>query len=127
MWYQQLKKSIITPPSIIFQIMWPILYILMCISLLMYLKSYNDNILISLGFWFFVCQLVLNILWTPIFFYYHKLCISVNIIIYMILFTILTMIEFYKVNMLSSILLIPYIIWIIFALYLNLYICLSNK
>jgi len=129
-WYNQIKKSPLTPPSIVFQIVWPVLYMVMIISFIIYFASFQDpnvNVWLSLGMIFFITQFVLNLLWSPIFFYYHHIWLALIIIILMIVFVILTIIQFVKVNSISGFILVPYLIWLLFAFYLNLYICLNNK
>jgi tryptophan-rich sensory protein len=126
MWYQYLNKSSLTPPDIIFKIVWPILYILMMISLIIFYKNYSDNFWISLGLFFFIIQLLLNLSWSLLFFTYHQILPSFFLIITIIFFVILTMKEFLKVNFTAGILLLPYLLWLIFASYLNLFIYVSN-
>ncbi len=127
MWYQYLNKSLLTPPDIVFRIVWPILYILMIISLILFYKNYSSNFWISLGLLFFTIQLLLNLLWPLLFFTYHQILPSFFLIITIILFVILTMKEFLKVNFTAGILLLPYLLWLIFASYLNLFIYASNE
>lgn len=126
MWYEDLKKSSLNPPDIVFNIVWPILYILMLTSIIIFYKSYSDNFWISFGFIFFATQLILNILWPIIFFRFHKVLLSFFIILSIIFFVILTMNEFIKVNCTAAMLLLPYLIWLILASYLNLFIYVSN-
>lgn len=127
-WYNQIKKSPLTPPPIVFQTVWPILYMFMIISFIVYFASFpGKNVWLSLGMIFFITQLVLNLLWSPIFFYYHNVWLALMIIIIMIVFVVLTIIQFINVNTLSGLILVPYVIWLLFALYLNFYICLNNK
>jgi len=126
MWYENLHKSKLTPPNIVFSIVWPILYITLLISLLLYYLHMKKNMWVSLGFLFFMIQFVLNLMWTPIFFYGHQLWLSCLIILLLIIFVVLTMIEFYKADPIASWILIPYLVWIIYAGYLNLYICFRN-
>lgn len=127
-WYNQIKKSPLNPPPIVFQTVWPILYMFMIISFIVYFASFpGKNVWLSLGMIFFITQLVLNLLWSPIFFYYHNVWLALMIIIIMIVFVVLTIIQFINVNTLSGLILVPYVIWLLFALYLNFYICLNNK
>lgn len=126
MWYDNLKKSSLNPPDIVFNIVWPILYILMLTSIIIFYKSYSGNFWVSLGFIFFATQLILNLLWPIIFFKFHKVLLSFFIILAIIFFVILTMNEFMKVNCTAALLLLPYVIWLILASYLNLFIYVSN-
>jgi len=122
-WYDELKKSSLTPPPIVFQIVWTILYIMIFTSLFLFILS-KDRTMIGLVF--FGIQLCLNLLWTPLFFRYRQLFWSVIVIIGILISLLLTILSFWKVSPLSSSLLLPYFIWTCFALYLNTYIYLNN-
>jgi tryptophan-rich sensory protein len=121
-WYKSLKKSTLTPPAYVFGPVWTALYILMIISLIIYLQSnYTTR-----GLTLFGAQLAVNLLWSPLFFGKQLICLSfVNVAIMNIL-VFLTYIEFKKSSVLASKLLLPYMIWILLAAYLNLYICINN-
>ena len=124
-WYNSLKKSNLTPPSYIFGIVWPILYILIFLSFIVrFYKKKNMN---DLGLLFFVLQMVCNLIWSRLFFTYQKLRWALFDLILTIIFTGLTIYYFNKKSKLSAYLLIPYMIWICFALYLNIYIVINNK
>lgn len=124
-WYSSLRKSPLTPPSWTFSFVWPILYFMIFLSFYLFFTSSKK--LLSYGFYYFIIQLLLNLSWTTIFFSYKKICFSFIITILLLFFIILTIREFYKINKLSAYLLIPYLIWVIFASYLNSYICFQNK
>ena len=124
-WYNSLKKSNLTPPSYIFGIVWPILYILIFLSFIVrFDKKKNMN---DLGLLFFVLQMVCNLIWSRLFFTYQKLRWALFDLILTIIFTGLTIYYFNKKSKLSAYLLMPYMIWICFALYLNIYIVINNK
>jgi benzodiazapine receptor len=121
-WYRLLKKSTLTPPSYVFGPVWTTLYILMIISLIIYLQSnYTTR-----GLTLFGAQLAVNLLWSPLFFGKRLLCISLVNVIIMNILVFLTYIEFKKSSVLASNLLLPYMVWILLAAYLNLYICINN-
>ena len=122
LWYNNLKKSNITPPAYVFTPVWILLYTLMTISLIFYLRS---NYTIK-GLVLFSIQFILNILWSPIFFSKHLICSSTLVNLGMNIFLYYTYVEFRKSSTIASNLLIPYMIWIALALYLNFYICLNN-
>jgi translocator protein len=127
MWYQSLKKSSLTPPPLLFQIVWPILYIMMIVSMIFVYRKYDGNFWISLPFIFFMIQLLLNLSWSPLFFTFHQICVSLIILFLIILFVVLTIKEFSKYSNTAAYLLIPYLLWLVFAFYLNLFICVSNN
>jgi len=121
--YNKLKKSLLTPPSYIFGIVWPILYLMIGLSIIFYLSSKEKSIL---GILLFILQLLLNLSWSPIFFKFKNYKLSFIIILLLIIIVYFNIIEFGRTNLLSSYLLIPYLIWILFASYLNLYIVINN-
>lgn len=121
-WYKNINKSSLTPPNYVFGIIWPILYTLIGISFFVYINSFYTN----KGLILFTIQLVLNLIWPYLFFEKRFLCVSLLNIILLNVFVFLTYNEFNKASTLSSQLLIPYMIWIFFAMYLNSYICFNN-
>ena len=125
-WYLTLNKSILTPPGYIFSIVWIILYILMSISVWIILASLQKDKILSLPIILYIIQLILNFTWSPIFFRYHQINIAFLILIYIWILVFIVMIIFYSINKLAGLLLIPYLIWLSFALYLNYYIVKKN-
>ena len=122
--YDTLQKPILSPPSIVFPIIWSILYILMGVSY----GILKDNNLVDKDINFiYYLQLFFNLLW-PIAFFVLKWRLFAFIWIILLAILILAMIiKFYNKNKLSGLLQIPYLIWTIFATYLNLAVYLLNK
>lgn len=115
--YKTLIKPPLAPPSILFPIVWTILYILMGISSYMIYESENYKKDDALKI--YLLQLGINFIW-PIFFFLLKLrLISLIIIILLLIAIIFMIIKFYKINKTSAYLQIPYLIWVLFATYLN--------
>jgi len=108
--------------SVLLSIVWTILYILIIISLIIYVRNKWSKY----GLLLFIIQLILNIIWTTIFFRYRLICLSVIDLLLLIVLVCLMIKEFYRVNKYSGYILIPYLIWLLLALYLNIYICLYN-
>lgn len=108
------------PPTILFPIVWTILYILMSISL--YLASKNTNSVYQI----YIAQIIVNSLWTVIFFGLRLFTFGYLWIILLITLVIIMMYKFYKQNKISMYLLIPYLIWLFIALYLNIGIAVLN-
>lgn len=122
--YASLEKPPLSPPGIIFPIVWSIIYILMGISL--YIVSeipYNkeENYLI------YIIQLVVNSLWTLLFFGFNLKLLSFLWILFLIILVITMIISFYRTKKIASLLNIPYLLWLLFAAYLNLGIYLLNR
>ena len=124
-WYRTLHKPPLNPPSEIFTPVWSVMYSLIFLSLciLLFTKTDADK---KLAITFFVIQLILNLSWSPVFFYFHNITFSFIIIILLLIFITLTIISFYQISKLSAYLLIPYLIWVTFAAYLNFGIMILN-
>lgn len=123
-WYQGLIKPEGTPPKIVFPVAWTILYILMAISFTFFWTSQTKK-KGKATFYFFV-QLALNFLWSYLFFYLENPFYGLIDIGLLIVFVILTINSFWRHSKWASVLLIPYLIWISYAFYLNLSIWISN-
>lgn len=123
-WYPFLNKPTSTPPNIVFPIAWSILYLCMGISLGMILlsKSKEKVLLIQI----FIVQLFFNFIWSILFFYYQNPLLGFIDILLLDLTVIWFTIKSYSVKKASSLLFVPYLLWICFASYLNGYILLNN-
>ena len=115
--YQDLNKPPLSPPGIIFPIVWTILYIIMGYS---FYKQDEQNKAI------YYTQLIVNGLWSIFFFVFKWYLFSFIWIILLIILVIIMIKEFYKLNKLSGLINIPYLIWLIFAAYLSFGIYILN-
>lgn len=124
-WYDLLIKPPLTPPAWIFAPVWAILYIMIFVAFAIYaIKPYSGNK--SWGYIVFFIQMLLNLCWSPVFFYFHNIGMALAVIIIMDVFVILNIIEFFKVSKTAGLLLIPYFLWILFATYLNFGFFIQN-
>lgn len=121
--YNSLQKPVLSPPSILFPIMWTILYILMGIS---YGILKSNNLTDSKINLIYYLQLFVNAMWSIIFFTLKFRLFAFIWIIILDILVIIMIIKFYNKNKLSGLLQIPYLLWILFASYLNLSIYLLN-
>lgn len=119
--YQTLNLPPLSPPSIVFPIAWTILYILMGISAYLVSENKKEENLV-LYYW----QLFFNALWSIIFFVFKLRLLSFIWIIILIILVIFMIRKFLKINKTAGLLQIPYLLWLIFAAYLNLGIYLLN-
>lgn len=117
-WYNMLNKPPFTPPSYIFAPVWFVMYILILISYIIFLKTNTTESKISANIMFYI-QLILNFLWSPVFFYMKNIQLSFVIICLLFISIILTILFFYRISKPAALLLIPYLIWVSFAIYLN--------
>lgn len=122
--YSALVKPPLAPPSILFPIMWTILYILMGISYgIIKQKSILD---MDVQFIYYL-QLFVNALWSIFFFVFKIRLFSFFWIILLALLIFIMIVKFYQKNKLSGLLQIPYFVWVLFASYLNLAFYILNK
>ena len=122
--YEILEKPLLSPPNIVFPIVWTILYVLMGISY----GILDDKLLVDSNInKIYYTQLIVNLLWSIFFFVFKWRLFSFIWIILLIILVILMIIKFYSKNRISGLLQIPYLIWILFASYLNLFVYLLNK
>lgn len=121
--YNNLTKPPLSPPRIVFPIVWTIIYLLIGIAYSL-LKQKGEVPKETKQLYY--TQLIVNYLWTIIFFVFRLRLLSVLWIIMLDVLVICMTYQFYKKNKLSSILLIPYVLWLLFATYLNIAIYYLN-
>jgi translocator protein len=123
-WYPTLVKAPWTPPNWIFPIVWTTIYLLIAISFWLVLLSPDRNK--GQAYFVFGVQLVLNFLWSYIFFYLHSPTWALVDIILLWLAIVATIYFFYKHSRMAAYLLIPYLLWVTYAVTLNVYIFMYN-
>ena len=117
-WYQTLSRPPFTPPPSYFPIAWGILYTLMTIAFFIVLsKQHSTNKYVAVNLFLF--QLVLNFTWSYVFFEMQSIILGLIDVALLLILLSLTIYYFFKVSKLAGILLIPYLLQVIFALYLN--------
>lgn len=124
-WYHSLNLPVFTPPDWLFAPAWIILYLMIFSSFLVFMQAKSPmkktNALV-----FFLVQLLLNFIWSSVFFSNTDIQGGLIIIVIMWLFIAFTIYEFYKISKPASYLLVPYFLWITFAVYLNFEIYILN-
>lgn len=131
-WYATLSKPFFSPPNWLFGPVWIALYTLMGISLyLVWIRDHNSkksdkSTLTSTAITWFVIQLVLNSIWSILFFGLRSPTLAFIEIVLLWVAIILTIKAFCKVSKTASLLLVPYLTWVSFAAMLNLAIVLLN-
>ena len=117
-WYQTLNQPAFAPPAWIFAPMWTVLYISMFVALVFYAKSnkiYNK----TWGYVLFFGQILVNLAWSPIFFGLQNIGLALAIVVLLDILVLWNIIVFYKNSKPAGLILVPYLIWILFATYLN--------
>ena len=117
-WYDGINKPSFTPPGGVIGSVWTLLFTLMGISLYLVWTSPSSNIKI-IALTFFVIQFIFNVAWSYLFFGLNKPLWALIEILVLLAFILITTFYFFKVNKLSGYLLIPYILWVSFASFLN--------
>ena len=122
-WYQNAQKAPWTPPGWMFGAAWSL--IMVCYALYM-AKVWNtiSNRKVLIGLYAF--QWVLNVLWNPLFFYYHWVWSAEIVLIFLTILLIYKLIVFSKHAITAGIFLLPYIFWLFIANSLNLYFAIKN-
>lgn len=123
--YKYLDKPFLAPPSIVFPIVWTILYIFMGISSYLIYESKDVNKQSALLI--YGLQLFVNFIWPIFFFVLSNRLFALFIIIILLVLIVVMMVKFYKINKLAAYLQIPYLIWVIFATYLNYGFYILNR
>ncbi len=122
--YNLLTKPVLAPPGWLFPVVWSILYILMGISY-GYLKTKDkDTTQVKKSYY---TQLIVNLIWPLIFFLLKWRFVALIWIILLVVSVIDMIYVFYKEEKLAGLLQIPYLIWVLFATYLNLFFYLLNR
>ena len=122
--YGELQRPFFAPPSIIFPIVWTILYVVMgAASGIVYLTPSPDRFC---AVKFYLFQLALNFFWPIIFFRLETLWLAFVWIVALLLAVATTTYKFYKVNKTAGLMMLPYLLWALFATVLNLSIALLN-
>ena len=134
-WYQTIEKPSFSPPNWLFGPVWTTLYVLMGISLFLiwrvttrtttFPEDRRDRKIAA--FIAFGSQLILNVLWSFIFFGLRSPQLAFAEIVILLISIVVTIVIFYKISPLAAVLMMPYAGWVTFASFLNLQIWLLNS
>lgn len=117
-WYVALIKPEITPPNWLFPVAWTTLYVLMGFALAMILHARGAKGR-GLAIALFIAQLVLNLIWTPLFFGAHHISLALIDLVALLAIAIVTTILFGRIRTVAAWLMLPYLVWVSFAGVLN--------
>ncbi|MFM9828942.1 MAG: TspO/MBR family protein [Sphingomonas sp.] len=117
-WYQALVKPDLTPPDWVFPVAWSALYVMMglALSIVVYARGARLRGLAILSF---AGQLAVNLVWSPIFFGAHQVLNALIIIVVMFVLALATTLLFGRIRSAAAWLMVPYLVWIMFAGVLN--------
>jgi benzodiazapine receptor len=125
-WYEGLIKPLLTPPNWLFGPVWTTLYILMGIALYLVVREGTEKKPVQLGIIVFAAQLIVNVIWSLVFFGLRSPLSGLVTILVLIALVLATIYFFYRVSRTAAGLLVPYIAWICIATYLNAMILVLN-
>lgn len=118
-WYSTLMHPMFTPPSWVFPVVWTTLYLLLAIAFYLVIKSKISSREKLLSIELFITHIILNASWSYIFFGEHLITMGAIIIVALIIVGFMMYQEFGRSHKYARILVLPYIIWLFCALYLN--------
>ena len=124
-WYHSLNLPFFSPPDWIFGMVWAVLYLLLALAGFYITRKGLDDTNRK-ATWLMLIQLVLNSMWTPLFFGMHHLMGSMVLVLVMLLMTIWLMHAAKPVSKIAAWLLIPYVAWLSFAWVMNTSIWMMN-
>lgn len=119
-WYPLLETSPLSPPNVVFPIVWTILYILMGISIGLVINSGHPKR--TLALLIFIMQLMLNFLWSVAFFFMQNPFVGLIDILLLDIFVIAYVLISHSISRVSAWLCVPYLIWLALATHLNWYV-----
>lgn len=130
-WYSHAAQAFWTPPNAVFGPVWTVLYTLMSVAAWLVWRE-RGRTDVRPALMVYVVQLILNALWTPVFFGLFPTAgpsafwIALLIIVAIDAAVLITMLRFWEVRHLAALLLIPYWAWVLYATTLNVYIAVKN-
>ncbi len=122
--YAGLVKPPMAPPGVVFPIVWNILYALMGVSVYLLSLEKAPVVFELIKNYFF--QLILNVLWQIVFWRVKAFYVAAALIVFLLVLGIRWAIRVFRLNAVSSLLFWPYLLWLCFALYLNIGIAILN-
>ena len=126
-WYFALEKPGLTPPDIVFAVVWPILFVLMALSAIIVRIKAGSFTACSAALGLYFLQLTANLSWSWLFFGFQQVQIAMITLVGLWLLIAVMMRAFAKHSVAAAILQIPYLVWVTFAGYLNASILLLNQ
>ena len=122
-WYSMLVMPTYNPPDWVFAPVWTTLYLFMTIAIWKFWHSKNRDID---TIYIYIVHLIFNTTWSIVFFVFHKIALALIVLVILIFLIIVLIVRFKRVNLLSYYLMIPYLLWCLFALLLNVSLIILN-
>ncbi len=118
-WFNGLNQSVLTPAPWVFPVVWTILYLLLGIALFLIIQNTRTRYSKTKPYLLFVAQMALNALWSYLFFGLQMPGAAMIVVVLLLIISIWMMRAFSPISRAASILVWPYIIWLMLATYLN--------
>ncbi len=125
--YELIEKPPLSPPPQIFGPVWTVLYVLMGVASYLVLETKHPRSKVKNAITFYAVSLLLNFLWPIVFFNLEMYLVALILILVLLIVVLMTTVTFYEIKPLAGLLMIPYILWLAFATYLNWGIYLLNR
>ena len=122
-WYSLIIRPSFSPPDWVFAPVWTTLYFMMTLAVWLFWHSTNKDMK---TIYIYFIHIIVNTTWSITFFVFHQIAISIIVLIILITLIIILIKNFKRVNLISSYLMIPYLLWCCFALVLNVSIFVLN-
>ena len=122
-WYSELIKSNYNPPDWIFAPVWTTLYLMMTLAIWFFWHSKNRDM--NTIYIYFI-HIVFNTTWSIVFFGLHQILFALIVLLILIFLIVILIIRFKRVNLVSYYLMIPYLLWTLYALFLNFNLLILN-
>lgn len=117
-WFDALIKPDLVPPGWVFGVVWTTLYVLMGVALAMILNARGAKAR-GTAIALFSVQFIMNLAWSPLFFYAHQVTLALVLIVALLIAVILTTFAFGRIRSLAAWLLVPYMVWLCLATIFN--------
>ena len=122
-WYSELIKSNYNPPDWIFAPVWTALYLMMTLAIWFFWHSKNRDM--NTIYIYFI-HIVFNTTWSIVFFGLHQILFALIVLLILIFLIVILIIRFKRGNLVSYYLMIPYLLWTLYALFLNFNLLILN-
>ena len=125
-WYATLEKPAFNPPNWLFAPVWTLLYIMIGVAAFLVWRKGLENRQVRIALIVFLIQLILNALWSVVFFGLESPLYGLIVIAALWVAILFTVLKFFRISSAASVLLWPYMLWVTFAAVLNVSIWLLN-
>ena len=124
--FQELVKPALAPPGWLFPVVWTILFVLMGIASFLVLKQNPDSEEVANALKIYGVQLVFNFVWSILFFNLELYYLAFGWLVMLWVLILVTILQFRRISTAAAWLMVPYLLWVTFAGYLNLGIAMLN-